>query len=109
MTQSRFRNKNPRRPPSNNQGGSGSFFDRFVQFEQQMDQSRINLGSIPQYLLGFQECPDCHELTHTIRYRNEVRYIVAGARKWSWHQCPQPVDPDWSDDAEQYDGDGNPV
>ena len=74
-----------------------------------MDQSRINIGSIPQHLLGFQECPDCHELTHTIRYRHEVRYIVAGARKWSWHQCPQPVEPDWPDDAEQRDGDGNPV
>ena len=118
MTRFRSSNKTPRlvaHATAHQQPGSGAFFqglemteffDKFIQFEHQMDQSRINLASIPQRLLGFKECPDCGDLVHTIRYRNEVRYIVAGAAKWSWHQCPQPVDPDWSDDAQQRDGDG---
>lgn len=86
-----------------------NFFDnRWPQFEHQMDRSMIDVGAIPARLLGFQECPDCGELAHTIRYRGEVRYIVAGAKKWSWHQCPNPVeDQGWDDDQASDDPQGS--
>ena len=89
-----------------------SFFDRFVQFEYSLEHNRIGISAIPQSQLHLMDCPNCGERVFRIRYHGEALYIVAGARVWSVHQCPQPnyqLGPEEGQDEPQRDGDGEIV
>lgn len=87
------------------------FWEQFPVLEDQLIKGRIKISRVPGKYLVRTNCEVCDEPCNAIKQHGQRLLIVCVGDRWFLHQCPQPVDPNEQEQAddEQRDGSGEPV